>query len=32
MLTEEHTQTTQQFLEQADAEFAAGDNVTFSMR
>ena len=27
MLTEEHTQTTQQFLEQADAEFAAGDNL-----
>ncbi len=26
MLTEEHTQTTQQFLEQADAEFAAGDS------
>ena len=27
MLTEEHTQTTQQFLQQADAEFAAGDNL-----
>ena len=27
MLTEEHRLTTQAFLEQADAEFAAGDNL-----